>query len=329
MKEKEPLVSVIVPVYNVEKYLRRCLESVINQTYKKLEIILVDDGSTDRSGEICDEYAKKDKRIKVIHKENGGLSSARNVGADVARGEFACYVDSDDKITKDYVSYLLGLIKEYNTDVAIATYSIVTKSNRYIGNEKETERLKLSEEDALRALLLENLFTVSANAKMYSKKLYKSIRYPVDKLCEDNGTTYKFIMKNHGAAVGNKSVYYYYKNDESIMMGKFTLKKIDLIDLVDEMCRDIVYKFANLKPYTDRRKVIARFSILRQICSGSMNDETRMIAKKMRKYILSRKKIILGSDIYSKRDKIAALSLLLGLRFFGLSWKLYSLKEYR
>ena len=114
-----PKISVIVPVYNVEKYLRKCIESILNQTFREFELILVDDGSTDSSGKICDEYALKDSRIKVIHKENGGASSARNAGLDVAKGEYIGFVDSDDWIEMDMYGELYRLIKENNTDISV------------------------------------------------------------------------------------------------------------------------------------------------------------------------------------------------------------------
>ena len=115
---KEELISVIIPVYNVEKYIRYCLDSVINQTYKNLEIIIVDDGTKDSSGEIAEEYAVKDSRIKVIHKENGGLSDARNVGLDAATGKYIAFLDSDDVITLDFYEYLYNIIKEKDYDIA-------------------------------------------------------------------------------------------------------------------------------------------------------------------------------------------------------------------
>ena len=115
---KEELISVIIPVYNVEKYIRYCLDSVINQTYKNLEIIIVDDGTKDSSGEIAEEYAAKDSRIKVIHKENGGLSDARNVGLDVATGRYIAFLDSDDVISLDFYEYLYNMIKEKDYDIA-------------------------------------------------------------------------------------------------------------------------------------------------------------------------------------------------------------------
>ena len=114
----EELISVIIPVYNVEKYIRFCLDSVINQTYKNLEIIIVDDGTKDSSGEIAEEYARKDSRIKVVHKENGGLSDARNVGLDIATGKYIAFLDSDDVISLDFYEYLYRLIKENDYDIA-------------------------------------------------------------------------------------------------------------------------------------------------------------------------------------------------------------------
>ena len=116
---QKPLISIIIPVYNAEKYLPNCLDSVINQTYKNLEIILVDDGSTDKSSEICDEYAQKDFRIKLIHKENGGVSSARNAGLALVSGDYIAWVDSDDFVAPDYIEYMYKLLKEYDADISL------------------------------------------------------------------------------------------------------------------------------------------------------------------------------------------------------------------
>ena len=118
--EQNDLVSVIVPIYKVEEYLRECVDSIINQTYKNLEIILVDDGSPDKCGEICDEYARNDSRITVYHKENGGLSDARNYGIDRCNGEYITFVDSDDVLKSNFVETLMGLIEEYDADVAVS-----------------------------------------------------------------------------------------------------------------------------------------------------------------------------------------------------------------
>ena len=115
---KQDLISVIVPVYNVENYLKRCLDSIINQTYQNIEIILIDDGSTDNSGNLCEDYKKIDNRIKVVHKTNGGLSDARNTGIKKAKGKYITFVDSDDYVEYDYVEYLYNLIKKYDTNIS-------------------------------------------------------------------------------------------------------------------------------------------------------------------------------------------------------------------
>ena len=129
---ESPLISVIVPVYNVEEYLTQCIESIINQTYTNLEIILVDDGSTDQSGKICDEYAIKDDRIQVIHKENRGVGSARNVGLDTSKGEYVSFVDSDDYVDKNYIKILLKQMLEHNVQVSICNLAITDKKNTTI-----------------------------------------------------------------------------------------------------------------------------------------------------------------------------------------------------
>ena len=136
-----PKISVIVPVYNVEKYLRKCIESILNQTFREFELILVDDGSTDSSGKICDEYALKDSRIKVIHKENGGASSARNAGLDVAKGEYIGFVDSDDWIEMDMYGELYRLIKENNTDISVCGINNI-KDIKY-KNENLKEKIQI------------------------------------------------------------------------------------------------------------------------------------------------------------------------------------------
>ena len=132
----ENLISVIVPVYNVEKYLDKCINSLINQSYNNLEIILIDDGSTDNCGEICDKYALKDNRIKVIHKKNEGLSAARNLGISISKGDYIIFIDSDDWVDKEILLKLLNLIKKYNSDIAVCDYLLTYDENEYIEKEE-------------------------------------------------------------------------------------------------------------------------------------------------------------------------------------------------
>ena len=167
-------VSVIVPVYNVEKYLKQCLDSIVDQTLEDLEIVLVDDGSVDSSGTICDEYAKKDSRIEVIHKANGGLSDARNVGISKAKGRYIGFVDSDDYIKEDMYEILLNLIKKYDADVSICNLYDVIDGNECIRN-KENGIREYSRLDILKKVLLDKNIQSYAWNKLYEKELFDKI----------------------------------------------------------------------------------------------------------------------------------------------------------
>lgn len=322
--ENKPLISIIVPVYNVEKHLNNCIDSIINQTYKNIEIILVDDGSKDNSSKICDNYINTDNRVKVFHKTNGGLSSTRNCGITNSTGEYITFIDSDDDIETYYVEYLYELIKKYKTKMSIAAYTIVSKNRtNNIGNGYKEELLNT--EAALSRLLCEDGFTVSACAKLYKKSLFNNIKFPEGKLCEDNGTTYKLIMKCKKIAYGNKSIYNYYKRENSIMTSNFNLKKLDLIELTDTMCKDIITKYPNLINETNKRIFNSRFSILRQMIY--IDDKNNLKIKKVKikiiKFLLKNKKIILSNKKSSIKDKIAILSLSINYNFFALIWKMY------
>ena len=321
------LISIIIPVYNVEKYLSNCIDSVIKQTYKNIEILLINDGSTDTSEEICNKYKIKDERIIVLNKKNGGLSDARNVGIKNARGKYITFIDSDDDIDMEYVEYLYSLLCKYNVDMSIAAYSVVSKNKIInIGEGYKEEVFDTSE--CLDRLLCEKGFTVSSCAKMYDKTLFENVEYPKGKLCEDNGTTYKLIMKCKKVAYGNKSIYNYYKRENSIMTSKFNMKKLDLIELSDKMCDDIESVYPELKPSTDKKRVTSRFSILRQILGEKLNQEQTIVVKQLEDYLKTRKCQILKNSKIDKRDKIALISLMFGDKFFVFAWKIYTKLKY-
>ena len=207
MNVMEELVSVIIPVYKVEKYLERCVESVQKQTFQNLEIILVDDGSPDLCGAMCDEMAKTDPRIKVIHKNNGGLSDARNVGIEMASGNYIVFVDSDDWLDLDMIALLYRVLKKYNADIAECSYRNICTDRI----EEETNcSAKVVEGDrilALEAMLDWRWFKPVAWNKLYKRDVLGDIRYPKGKLHEDEYTTYK------------TSVYKGYKQDKIEMRG--------------------------------------------------------------------------------------------------------------
>lgn len=206
----QPLISVIVPCYNVEEYLPKCIESILNQTYRNLEILLVDDGSPDNCGRICDEYAAKDSRIRIIHKKNGGLSDARNAALDVMTGEYVTFIDSDDYVSDDYVEYLYKIIKESGVKLSVSSYqTFVDDSSAEICTNNPLFVKIVHTNDALTGMFYQQIFDTSAWAKMYHRSLFSDgIRYPKGWLYEDLPTTYRLMMKCDYIAFGNYRSYY-------------------------------------------------------------------------------------------------------------------------
>ena len=202
----KPLVSIIVPVYNVGELVLKCLNSLISQSYEQIEIVVVDDGSTDGSGELCDDFAKKDKRIKVFHKKNGGLSSARNYGIKKTSGEYVCLVDSDDYVKKSFVKKMVEAVLSHNADVAVCGYN----------GEIPEAKVMTGEEAAVILLVGQNNMEIIAWNKMYKKTLFDDISYPEGKNYEDNLTTYKLLSKAGTVAYVAESLYVYVERGGSI-----------------------------------------------------------------------------------------------------------------
>lgn len=238
-------ISVIVPVYNVEKYLYRCVESILNQSFKDYELILVDDGSTDKSGSICDELKEKDNRIKVIHKANGGLSEARNIGILSAQGKFVTYIDSDDYVANDYLSTLYSRLIKYNCDIACGGFRIFSDVNNNINDRRETLRECLyTGNEAFLTLLNGKLYTSSCNM-LIKTEIARENLFPVGKYHEDEFTTYRYFISSNSVIVVDKDLYYYYQREGSIVhsFGKQVLDEIKAADNYCSVCEDFSYEF--------------------------------------------------------------------------------------
>lgn len=206
------LISIVIPVYNVENYLKQCLDSVISQTYRKIEIILADDGSTDRSGKICDEYAKSDSRIKVIHKTNGGLSDARNAGLKIASGEYIGFVDSDDFIEKDMYEILLGLMQKYGVSLSCARFDQFGENTRFDPPLASGEIVKIKGEELLKNIISENLnryATLSVWDRLYKREIIEKLKFPVGKCYEDVVFSTIAILNCPYCVYINKPLYHY------------------------------------------------------------------------------------------------------------------------
>ena len=222
-----PLISVIVPVYNVEQYIDRCVESIINQTYQNLEIILVDDGSTDNSGIKCDEWKKKDKRVVVVHKKNGGLSDARNAGLEIANGEYIGFVDSDDYICLDMYRILSETMEKTQANIVECKRRRFTDSDTNLSaNSCDFSIEVFDAEQALLELILERKLKQTAWNKLYQRRSITTL-FEVGKINEDEYWTYQIFGKAKKIVSVDTELYYYYQRESSIMHEKYSVKRLD------------------------------------------------------------------------------------------------------
>ena len=214
----EKLVSVIIPAYNIEDYIGRCLDSIISQTYKNLEIIVVDDGSRDYTGEILDNYAKKDRRIKVIHKENGGLSDARNKGIEIATGEYIGFVDSDDYIASDMFETLFNLAKNHHSNLAMVSFDEVNENDHIINPKQYTNQIQtLDCVHSIKELLIDDKIQNYVWNKLYHRDLFETIRFPEGKSFEDISIMIEVFEKANGIVYFDSPKYHYLKRSTSIV----------------------------------------------------------------------------------------------------------------
>lgn len=227
--ERQPLISVIIPCYQVEAYIERCLDSVLEQTYQNLQIILVDDGSLDNSGSICDQYEKKDTRIQVIHQENQGLSAARNTGLSIAKGEYISFVDSDDQIASNMIEVLYGVAENKQADIVMCDYEKVSEDYNMLESNLPVAYENQLEQGVLVTNVMEEYFfsddtsyTVVWN-KLYRRELFSKLRFPVGKKVEDEFVSYRLLYQANAVARVRKKLYFYRMREDSIM----NLRKFD------------------------------------------------------------------------------------------------------
>lgn len=283
----EELISVIVPVYMVEKYLNKCIDSIINQTYKNLEIILVDDGSKDNCGKICEEYKKKDDRIMVIHKENGGLSSARNLGIDNSNGSLITFIDSDDYISEDYIEYMYYKLKEYDLDIMITKLKLVYEKDNYIKKFKNNDEYTINIIDtttALEYLWYQKNIDCSASGKLFKREVIKDTKFPEGRIYEDIATTYKFFMQSKRIGYTNIEKYYYLQRKGSILGNEFSKKNLDILDILNGINDFIIKEYPHLQNAIKSRIISANFYILRIIDKHKYKDDYILVKENIKKY---------------------------------------------
>lgn len=301
---KNDLISIIIPVYNVGQYLEKCLESVINQTYKKLEIILVNDGSTDNSVSICKKYERKDKRIKLINKENGGVSSARNCGLDICIGSYVTFIDSDDYVEKDYIETLYKKLKKYNVDIVFSNaINIYENGKTDVLNRSDKDEF-LEGNNIIKEILNEKIITSVCWGNLYKSNLVKDIRFDIKmRICEDMKFLLGIIKKITKSVVITEQKYYYVVRNSSTIHSGFNEKWYDEIDYSKELLDS--YKETDLEKYMIKRyvRVITSCMYLFDIKKEEYNKLKSLIKPYFFKYLFS--------DIVSWKLKIMYLLVLI------------------
>lgn len=311
------LVSIIVPVYNVAEYVEVCIKSLVSQTYENIEIFLVDDGSTDASGEICKEWAARDSRIVYIQKANGGAASARNAALERCRGIYITFVDSDDYIDDNYIEVLYAAIVENGADISICGWKNETgiapaKADTVKGNNF------YSKTEAMNKLLYQEEFDTAMWAKLYKAQLFKKIRFPEGNIYEDIAIIYKVFDLVEKVSYVDYKGYHYLLRESGTTLKKFSLKKMDLIDVVEEMEEYILERCPEVQRAMRSKFVRANFHIYLQIPrEKEFASERERIEKNINKY---RKSVL--ADKRTRRGTKAALLL------SGISYSLfYGLKK--
>ena len=304
------MISVIVPVYNVEKYLDRCVISIVNQSYKNLEIILVDDGSTDKSGYICDLWANKDNRIHVIHKSNGGLSDARNKGLDIARGYYISFVDSDDWIDIDMLESLFNSLVANKASVSATGVKRVYENNRSRVSILCASKV-LYGDSIIKAYLEQNQFSTAVWDKLFKKELFNNRRFYVGRLYEDAPVLYDILKNINVMSVVGKAQYNYFQRSDSICGGLFTLKKMDHYYFSKEIFEDVTKSYPSFhseaKLFFGCKLLEIYYTLLESKNYASFVSLSKNLSKEVNKYI----NYVFWGDTVPRIIKIKALFFLI------------------
>lgn len=304
-----PQLSVIIPIYNVERYLPQCLDSLINQTLQDIEFILVNDGSTDRSENICQKYAGKDSRIKVFSKPNGGLSDARNFGIKQATATIIGFVDSDDYIDLDMFDLLLKRKRQECAEIAVCGIKMVTNDGKEYQERVLNDKQTMQRHDAMMEILKSKRISNSVCNKIFEKTLFEGIKFPVGKLYEDEYVTYRLFDKAKIVAVTNKTFYYYRSSPNSITHKSFTKREFDRIYASQLKVKFIKENYPDLIQFAEQYLVYDCVMALSKMTeySDSYNKLTR---NNIRKYL----KCFLIGD-YSKGTKAFAVAAAISPKF--------------
>ena len=315
------MISIIVPVYKAEAYLSKCLDSIIQQTYRDFEVILVDDGSPDNCGHICDQYAEQDMRIRVIHKSNGGVSEARNAGIREARGEYITFVDSDDWADSRLLEILWNGI-EKGAQISVCGFYTVWDRLPKPWRKPSEEYHVMTGAEAARDMMYTHSLDTSAWGKLFHRSCFDNISFPVSCLYEEVATTYKLFMTQIAVAVTTQPLYYYVKHQGSIVASAYSHKHMDMMRFSGEMMSFAKEEAPELIPAAKRRMIYASCYLLKTMGNQYKEypEDVKEILSVFRKY---RKEVFRDPDV-SRRDKAAIALLSVGPGVYVKAWNIYS-----
>ena len=309
-----PVISVIVPIYKVEKYLDRCVESIVNQTFSVIEIILVDDGSPDNCGKMCDEWAKKDSRIKAFHKENGGLSDARNFGIEHSTAEFLIFIDSDDFIEPQMLEVLYGLITEHGADVAVCGLYNCYKSGRF-ARCTDDNIIVCDGKKALEYVLIGDRMSVEAPTKLIKREVLGDLRFLKGKTSEDAFFTPELLTRVNKLVETPKPLYNYWHRGGSITTAPFNEKGTHVIEAYEINLEKIKNTYPDLITVAECRLFWAHFTVLDRILASSSGDD--LPAFKTSVAFLKKNWLkVVKNPYFTKSRKLSAIALKINVKLY-------------
>lgn len=307
------VISIIIPVYNIEKYLDQCMESVVGQTYSHIEIILVDDGSTDGSGELCDEWGKRDNRIRVYHKKNGGASRARNLGLKEARGEYIGFVDGDDYIAEDMYECLIDVMED-GVDISCCGTAIIYPAKMRMQVEVYGEMQNpffLTSREAIKELLLLRGLHYGVCDKLYRRKLFENVRFPEGKTCEDYPVSYEVVKKSRRIVNTGKVKYFYRYRENSTSKKPFRISRMRYVLFTRDILRNVINDYPEYKKCAEALYIGSVIDTIDKIGMTNKRDEFKEIRKRLRKVLQRMSVSILMNPYITKATKRNVLKYIL------------------
>ncbi len=314
-------ICVIVPVYNVERYIKKCVDSIINQTFLDFDLFLIDDGSKDNSGIICDQYAKKYKNVFSFHKENGGLSDARNYGLERQNAEYLTFIDSDDYIESHFLEELYHVAITHKADLVISGLRNVYDYNSDRDFDISlSNQIELTREEAYKRMLLQQGCDVSAVGKLYKSEIFRSIRYPKGMLYEDIQIIDQIIETAEHIVFDSYKGYCYYQRSGSIMYGKMSKERLVLIEACNYLIALAKEKYPTMLDACIWRYINCNFHLLGR---SILDNKYLEYSKQFKDNILQYESIVLTDPLYTKKQRLATQLLSMGLPIYKLGWKLF------